>query len=752
MASPCSEVRETSGSPQEDGLKERLRIGESFQKSLRCILAFLLLWASSTPVAAQGNRNANVQTSYPIVDLALGSKSGFYPVRPDVLFAADAPLSLFYPETSGDLGINVRNPVMQNMVNAANAQGILYWIGYDTNFSRIFTLYRSGIGADPSEGMASFGGIGLGLGHLPTHDLSHLLFAMVSPRFPGLYDSEGRVVDAKRMREAHRQMTQMLVQTEALASAWTSLQYVMDYMVWANDQLLKSNDASAVEPERFQSELQEMKTLFQFGHMNRKDFVRLTEAQTAGIFVKHENWTKTIYEALRNVFDMSIKIPASADPKAFQRRVEMGMPQVFDLNRTIDQLWNEMATRRRLPSLDPRVRNFAASIALKTISGAAFTIETMYRPFSGAKAFTSGSEEFAAGFLTPWTVEYSHRFRWGMTYAEAQANLDKRKQQLVDNEFFADAVEPATNVTAAMILRNEMVELGRKLIEVKWLGKYIKREPGAPESADMLAEREIQVEFLVRDLLALHDTVYDLAQANRPISNDQLAAWKNQLRAMVDRIEQKLPADQIIPQRHRNPYMKYDHFWRDMFAAVGSPKAGMDSPEKMRAFFNDQLIFERVQAIHEYQKDHGHDKFPPGHGGYLEHANKIAAIYIREVERAFLEHRISKTEREAAFEVYDSRFGPSRVMGDAFAAKTAELIGDKGYVAFVAENRRVAQGKVGGTDTAEQLIQEIQERPIINFVAGKTRGSHLKLESTDPRPLLKTAPAGVSRCEAIFGG
>ena len=692
-----------------------LRTEFILKNALNCLLrigllsSFFILCSRASladPTSSQSQR----QPGKP-VELTLGQIPGFYPIHSSTLFSDQAPLSLFYPETLGPRGINVQNPTIRNMVNAAEKQGILYWIGYNTNFAQIFPLYRSAIGADPTEDLAAFGGISMGLGHLPTHDLSHLLFAMVAPRYEGLFDDAGNVINPQKMKKAHSEMTAIFVETESLASAWTSLHYLMDYMIWANDYLYQNGDGAAIDPEKFEKDIREMGTVFQFGRMNRRDFVRITEAQTAGVFIRHDSFAKTIYEATRNILDMVIKIPLKADPKLYLKRVQDQMPLLVDLPAEIDQLWNQRAKKMGLPSLHPKVRDAAVAIALKTIAGAAFAIETTYRPFSGARAFSMSSANFATGFLTPWSVEYANRFHWGLTPSEAFASLEKRKQQLIQNEFFNDEEPPANLIPETMILRNEIAELGRRLIEVKWLNRARLRE-NVKYNEDWKYQQTIaKTEKAIVQLISLHDVVFAAGTKNKPIKKSELDSWKISLLENVHQIEASLPLDQVIPSDYRNEFLDYSNYWRDMFAAVGSPRAGMEPSSSMKAFFNDEFIFERVKAILKWQSEHGPNSRPEAVDSYRARADDIAAFYIHEVYRAWSEHKISTDERNHALEVYDQRFSFGKLVGNPIAAKVAQLLKDPNYLQFLKDSQKNKFGIVHDTEPVDHLILKIQSSP-----------------------------------------
>lgn len=697
----------------------------SMTNLIRLSFALLLFFNHGLALANQDEKSKD---SAHLVNLALDPIPGFYPVKPEVFFSPNSKLGALYSEIPGNKGLNTNNPVIANMVRAANQQGVLFWLGHDSNFARFFPLYRSAIGQNPTEPSTTFGEIGMGLGHFPTHDLSHLLFAMVSPRFEGLYDIEGNIRDQRKYAEARRKLVKLLVDTEALASAWTGLEYVMKYMVWANDQLNQKGDAAAIDPDKLESEMKDMKSLFQIGRMDRKNFIRISEAQTAGIFVNQGNPIKSFFEAIRNLTDIVVKVPMHADPKAYQRRIEMGMPQLLDLNALIDQMWSQATKNNPKIKLHDKAKKAAVALAIKTVSGVIFAAEAMFRPYSGAKAFTSSSIEFADGLLKPWIVEYSNRFRWGMTIEEANKNFSLRKQELINNRFAESVPALAQNVSEAMILRNEIVELGRRLVEVKWLNKFILKSEFKGQN-QLISKRLWELELSIQKLVALHDHVYDLAQRNQPLNNENLDVWKVELRSQVKTIQAQFPLDEVIPLSYRNPFANYNNFWKEMFATVASPKAGMDSNPKMRAFFHDELIFERVKAIVSHQKIHGPKSFPAPLDEYMQHADETAKLYILEVNEALSRGLINDFEKERALAQYDHRFSMSRLSGDAVASFAAQALGDSNYLEFTKKNQGHNLSKL---KSVEMSLKEVNVNKRVSFFGKDRTDSLIAIKSTAP--------------------
>lgn len=466
-------------------------------------------------------------------------------IKPDLFFSGE----LQYEEIPELKEINSqKNVMMRNLVNSLMRKGIAVGITKSnqlgpSNQSAFFNLY------DPSSFSFSLSIPPINYGitdttlagrlNFLTHDPVHLDVGIFSPRMKDILGSDGKV-DPKKVSALQERLTRYCLLNEALTTSYTFYYHLQYYWSYRNAV------ASSGNPEKIR----------EFDSLNRGlgSFMRFTPADQLDLMFSH------------------------IDGKFFEHADIINKRIDFDLYRR--------AREANVPMMFPDTSKYVGIFGEKLIAkyGLAYLITTYaYLDGSGGyKALLNYSKMQAKFYSEPWYIEWAERFAIGQDLDSWEKDFWKKADDFKKGKYLTNEAEAAQGVYTVMAIKNSMAQLGRKLIELRFL---MQKNPQYYSQADITDVLRITSE------ISAEARKYDqMGKKNLPISNEVLLQAKNSLEAYIERAEGRFPISKFIPSAFRLGHADYSSFWRDATAVV------LPRPEDMVNFPSKSARLERIRT------------------------------------------------------------------------------------------------------------------------------------------------------------
>ena len=444
-----------------------------------------------------------------------------------------------------------KNEMMRGLVNSLMRKGISVGITRSnllgsSNQSAFFNLY------DPSSfSLAlSIPPINYGMtdttlaGRLNflTHDPVHLDVGIFAPRMKDVLGSDGKI-DPKKVTALQERLTRYCLLNEALTTSYTfhyHLQYYWSY---------RNAIANSGNPEKIK----------EFDSLNRGlgSFMRFTPADQLDLMFAHIDG-----KFLEHVDIINKKI----DFDLYRKARDANVPMIF-------------------PDLSKHVGLFGEKLIAKY--GLAFLVTTAaYLQSSGGyKALLNYSKMQAKFYSEPWYIEWAERFAIGQDLDSWEKDYWKKADDFKNGKYLRNEAEAAPGVYTVMAIKNAMSQLGRKLIELRYL---MQKNPIYFNQSDINDINRITADISAETLK------YDqMGKKNLPVSNEVLLQAKNALETYIERAEGRFPISKYIPSALRLGHADYSTFWSDATAVI------LPRPEDMVNFPSNKDIWKsaRLQRI-----------------------------------------------------------------------------------------------------------------------------------------------------------
>ena len=512
----------------------------SEKKSLLCLASTLILVMTGLSTAlAQQNRP---QFSIDAANFTQTDRVEY--IKPDLFFSGE----LQYEEIPELKEINSqKNVMMKNLVNSLMRKGIAVGITKSnqlgpSNQSAFFNLY------DPSSFSFSLSipPINYGISdetlagrlNFLTHDPVHLDVGIFSPRMKDVLGSDGKV-DAKKVSALQERLTRYCLLNEALTTSYTFYYHLQYYWSYRNAV------ANSGNPEKIK----------EFDSLNRGlgSFMRFTPADQLDLMLAHIDG-----KFMEHVDIMDKKID-------------------FDLYRK--------AREAKVPMMFPDTSKYVGIFGEKLIAkyGLAFII-TAYAYLDGSggyKALLNYSKMQAKFYSEPWYIEWAERFAVGQDLDSWEKDFWKKADDFKNGKYLTNEAAAAQGIYTVMAIKNSMAQLGRKLIELRFL---MQQNPQYYSQSDIN-----EISRMTSEISAEARKYDQMGKKNLPISNDVLIQAKNSLESYMERAEGRFPISKFIPSAFRLGHADYSSFWRDATAVV------LPRPEDMVNFPSNKDVWKAAQ-------------------------------------------------------------------------------------------------------------------------------------------------------------
>jgi hypothetical protein len=444
-----------------------------------------------------------------------------------------------------------KNLKMRNLVNSLMKKGIAVGITKadqmgPSNPAAFFNLY------DPSSFSLSLAipPINYGLSdetlagrlNFLTHDPVHLDVGIFSPRMKDILGSDGKV-DQKKVSALQERLTRYCLLNEALTTSYTFYYHLQYYWSYRNAVVNSGN------PEKIK----------EFDSLNRGlgSFMKFTPADQMDLMLAHIDG-----KFLEHVKIIDNKI----DFDLYRKAREANVPMMF-------------------PDLSKHVGLFGEKLIAKYGLAFLVTLGAYFEGSGGYKALLNYSKMQAKFYSEPWYIEWAERFAVGQDLDSWEKDYWKKVEDFKKGNYLTNEAEAAKGVYTVMAIKNSMAQLGRKLIELRYL---MQQNPVYYNQSDMNDVNRLTSEISAEALK------YDqLGKMNLPISNEVLLQAKNALESYMERAEGRFPISKYIPSALRLGHADYSSFWSDATAVV------LPRPEDMVNFPSNKDIWKsaRLQRI-----------------------------------------------------------------------------------------------------------------------------------------------------------
>jgi hypothetical protein len=420
---------------------------------------------------------------------------------------------------------------MRGIMYTLAKKGIAVGVGDNPNRDSYFDLSSEVVDIILKEPPAAFGvptpdrKSEVGRLHFLTHDPVHFI-----PDIPGL-----RMKHMENIQETEKRIWKILLVKEALASAWSTQYYAQKYWNWRNQ----------IRNEFPQEPFEKANNgLASIGDFTKAEYMDLLLAAVTG-----------------QVSDYYRTARKSLSFEAYLRARDAGVPMVF-------------------PRLDEKMPPLLEKLAIKHGLASIMTVVNYIFPKTGHLAFSKFAKMQAAFYVQPWYIKWNHDFLVGEDIDTLEKNLEKSMQEFRDNVFLRNVKAPPQGLFEIMNIRNHVVHIGRKLIEIQELGE---QNPGIHSA---------ELKGLVRDYLKmtqdLNLEILKHKDSKSTIPNDVVSRIQSRFDGLTLQLQTELPLIQLIPRHLRLGMADYEHFWKDIHAVV------LQRPEMMTKFLSAKGVWRRA--------------------------------------------------------------------------------------------------------------------------------------------------------------
>lgn len=393
------------------------------------------------------------------------------------------------------------------------SNGIPFGLGVNQNRDSAFDLYLPFIDILLDEPAAMFGTTReseVGKLHFITHDSTHLYFGMPGPRLKDLQD----------LPKTKEKMKRILMDIEASASVWTSVNHVKWY--WRFREMTQNPDRDFSKFDQYNRGLRSI------GRFNDHDYTDLLQAYMSGQFRK-----------MVGIYSKNISFDTYKEAKAAQ------VPMLFS-------------------NFEPKLGSLGEKLLIKYGFPVILPLAHMYDSKFGYLNLIEYAGMQADFYLSDWYVTWADTFQIGEDLDTLEKNLKRKMDDLRRGKNFADVTAPKKGVFETMFVRNAVTHLGRKLIEFEFLDKQL-RAKGQP----LFTETDLKdIRTLINQAKALNEQALALKDANREILPAEFQMIRNSALVLMNKAEARFPIDRYFPLKFRPSHTDYKNFWKDSFAIV----------------------------------------------------------------------------------------------------------------------------------------------------------------------------------------
>ncbi len=429
-------------------------------------------------------------------------------------------------------GFNASNdPEMRGIMYTMAKKGIAIGVGDNPNRDSYFDLSSEVVDIILKEPPAAFGvptpdrKTEVGRLHFLTHDPVHFI-----PDIPGL-----RMKHMENIKETEKRIWKILLVKEALASAWSTQYYVQKYWNWRNQ----------VRNEFPQEQFEKANNgLASIGDFTKAEYMDLVLAAVTG---QVSEYYRTVKKSLNF--------------EAYLRARDAGVPMV-------------------LPRLDEKMSPRLEKLVIKHGLAPLMTVVNYIFPKTGHLAFSKYAKMQAAFYVQPWYIKWNNDFLVGEDIDTLEKNLEKAMQEFRDDVFLRNVEAPPKGLFEVMNLRNHVVHIGRKLIEIQVLGE---QNPGIHSEA-----QKERLHLFISASQHLNNRLLKFKDAKSDIHADVVNASVRSYEKLVRDLQSQIPVDKFIPRHLKLGMADYDHFWKDIHAVV------LQRPEMMTKFMSAKGVWRRA--------------------------------------------------------------------------------------------------------------------------------------------------------------
>jgi hypothetical protein len=494
----------------------------AYQTKQNSILLSILICISANAVYAQ---------EYKKQDWDIGRSQGITLFHPDEILSGKIRFAeLPEIEHFNTVGNEEHNSDITKITNFLKHNGIALGLGVNPNRDSFFDLYSPNVDILLQEPSAQFGyteASEVGKMHFLTHDSVHLYSG--SPALTRADLKDPNIKD--RLQKA-------LMRTEALASAWTAARYIKWYWNWRDKN--NQNNEQRSEYQKYNNGIASYSNT-----AKQREIMEMMEAYMSGkIGEMFKLYSKNIN------YDTYIKAK------------EAGVPMMFpDLQKNIGGLGEKLVVKYVLPLL--------------------FPLHHMYDPKFGYVNLIKYAAVQSELYLSEWYVEWTDLYKIGKSISEIEQDIERKINDFKNDNFFSDVGPPAEGVFEMMAIRNNVINLGRKLIELKHLERQRQKS-----NRPVLSEEDWKaINSIEQNLLFLNEKALSLRAANRKIDTSEVLYFKTRFEYLLSIANKALSVDRIIPIQDRLAHADYSLFWNDPFAVV------LKRPEDLTKFLSARGIW-----------------------------------------------------------------------------------------------------------------------------------------------------------------
>lgn len=423
------------------------------------------------------------------------------------------------------------DPELRGIMYTMARKGIGIGLGDNPNRASYFDLSSEVVDIILKEPAAEFGmatperRTEVGRLHFLTHDPVHFI-----PDVPGV--RRHHLKDPKAMRE---KIVWLMLAKEALASAWSTQYYAKVY--W--------NHRNKVRGEFPQEAFEKANDgLAAIGSFSKADYMDISIAAITG-----QMWD--YFKIARRTMNYD----------AYLRARDAGVPMVF-------------------PRLDKKMSPLMEKLIVKYGFAPVMTIANYYFPKVGYIAFSTYAKMQADFYMQPWYVRWNDDFQVGEELDSLKKSLEKSFEEYRQDTFLKNVEPPPPGLFEVMHIRNNVVHLGRKLIEIETLGQ---QHSGIHSDGDRQALSE-----LIAKARVLNDHALKYRHTRVAVPQAVISEVSDTFSRLVKEAEVRLPISRVIPRHLRLGMADYEHFWKDIHAVV-QPR-----PEPMTKFMSEKGVWRRA--------------------------------------------------------------------------------------------------------------------------------------------------------------
>ncbi len=476
-------------------------------------------------------------------------------------------MALYYPSTfyGGSLATQFPELPEMEVVNSSDyrdlafleayleQEGIALGLGVNPNRDSSFDLYAPFVGIvldSPAEVFGMPANTEAGRMHFMTHDAVHLWAGIPGPRMEDLQDPE-------KLEDIKDRLVQVILDKEALASAWTAFDYIKYYWNWRDGQGMNYVEKKALE---FYNS-----GLFSVGDISRDDFMSIL-----------------LTVANRRPMEHFRLVNKNIDSNYIESAMHAGVPMLFPNMRFENETIDRLAVK-------------AQSKVFRGLLPVYSAIDFLERSKTGhtyQKAFARGLTEY---YYQEWFVKWATMFNIGLPIDEMEEQLNDKINAFRQNKHFADIPNNKPLTFELQYTKNEVAQFGRRIIEMQEALKIVEKHAGRDSSAQV--ER---LEELLNQAAELAKSIQNHVDTAEVFSDEDLHKFQTQSYALIKKASEEFNVDtvqadgrKLLPDWARPPHSDFSNYWFDSFAYA------VRRPDIMVAFINAEGIMKEMRQMNQ---------------------------------------------------------------------------------------------------------------------------------------------------------